>query len=92
MAAMKKLPLLLLIYHNPRKYSNLEFYCSTVATDGSLSPFFTMAASSLPLNFTSLLPLIYHGSTMVLPWHKGNLKYGLLATNSKKINTSQILV
>ena len=38
--------------------------CITVVTDGSLSHFFTTATSSLSLNFTSLLPLIYHGSAV----------------------------
>ena len=51
----KNLPLLLLIYHDLRKYSNLEFYCSYRCYQQL--PFFTMATSSLPLNVTSLLPL-----------------------------------
>ena len=36
--------------------------------------FLTTATSSLPLNFTTFLPLIYHGSTVVLPWQKDNLR------------------
>ena len=50
-----------------------------------------MATSSLPLNFTSLLPLIYRGSTVVLPWHKGNLKYGWLIRLDKKRRQQSLL-
>ena len=58
--------------HNPRKYSNLEFYRSYRCYQRFPFTFFTTATSSLPLNFTSLLPLIYHGSTVA---QGGNLKY-----------------
>ena len=48
-----------------------------------------MATSSLPLNFTSVLPLIYRGSAVVLPWHKGNLMYVWETLNPAKIQVSE---